>query len=316
MATVVATCTTLMLSTAQTLARRVVTRRVAAPLLALVAMVGAVTVVSPAIAAEKLRFAVGPFQPTASDTKKAYEPFFKHLAEKLGREYELVVTTDWAGIAVALANKQVDVAWMGPWGYVLANAEGGAQAIATVKYNGKPTYHSIIVARPGTNITKWPDDAKGLRMSFADAGSTSGWLIPTHWFKTQGIDPKTYFQYRDGASHAAQVISVVNDQTDLATDFDRNLNVIIDRGTIKADQVKVVWKSDPLPNDPLVARADLDPAMVAKIQDVVLAITDEQALALMPKNYTGWVAATHANYKLIEDAGVAVGRLKPKSAAK
>lgn len=267
-------------------------------------------------AQDKLRFAVGPFQPTAGDTKKAYEPFFKHLAAKLGRDYELAVTTDWAGIAVALANKQADIAWMGPWGYVLANSEGGAQAIATVKYNGRPTYHSIIVARPGTKIDKWPDDAKGLRMAFADAGSTSGWLIPTHWFMTQKIDPKTFFQYRDGASHAAQVLSVVNEQMDLATDFDRNLNGLIDRGAVRADQVKVVWKSDPLPNDPLVVRADFDPAMTRKVQDAVLAITEEQALTLMPKNYTGWVEATHANYKLIEDAGIAVGRLKPKTAAK
>ena len=273
-------------------------------------------VAGPALAQEKLRFAVGPFQPTATDTKRAYEPFFKHIAEKLGRDYELVVTTDWAGIAVALANKQVDVAWIGPWGYVLANSEGGAQAIATVKYNGKPTYHSIIVARPQTKIDKWPDDAKGLRISFADAGSTSGWLIPTHWFKSQNIDPKAYFQYRDGASHAAQVLSVVNEQTDLATDFDRNLNAIIDRGAIKADQVKVVWRSEPLPNDPIVVRADFDPALTKQVQAIVLAITEEQALTLMPKNYTGWVPATHANYKLIEDAGIAVGRLKPKTAAK
>jgi phosphonate transport system substrate-binding protein len=159
-------------------------------------------------------------------------------------------------------------------------------------------------------------DAKGLRMSFADAGSTSGWLIPTHWFKTQGIDPKAYFQYRDGASHAAQVLSVVNEQTDLATDFDRNLNSIIDRGTIKPSDVKIVWQSEALPNDPIVVRADLDPALTRKVQDIVLAITEEQALTLMPKNYTGWVPATHANYKLIEDAGISVGRLKPKTAAR
>ena len=207
-----------------------------------------------ASAQEKLRFAVGPFQPTASDTKKAYEPFFKHLADKLAREYELVVTTDWAGIAVALANKQVDIAWMGPWGYVLANNEGGAQAIATVKYNGQPSYHAIIVSRPDVKIAKWPEDAKGLRLSLADAGSTSGWLIPTHHFKTLGIDPKAFFQYRDGASHAAQILSVINDQVDLASDYDRNMNSFIERGTFKADQVKIVWKSDPLPNDPLVMR--------------------------------------------------------------
>jgi len=269
-----------------------------------------------ASASEKLRFAVGPFQPTAGDTRKAYEPFFKHLAEKLGREYELVVTTDWAGIAIALANKQADIAWMGPWGYVLANNEGGAQAIATVKYNGKPTYHSIIVARPGTKFEKWPDDAKGLRMSFADAGSTSGWLIPTHWFKTQGIDPKSYFRYRDGASHAAQVLSVVNEQTDLATDFDRNLNSIIERGAIKPGDVKIVWQSEPLPNDPIVVRDGLDPALTKKVQEIVLAITEEQALTVMPKNYTGWVMATHADYKLIEEAGVSVGRLRPKAVAR
>ncbi len=271
---------------------------------------------SVASAQEKLRFAVGPFQPTASDTRKAYEPFFKHIAEKLGRDYELVVTTDWAGIAVALANGQADIAWMGPWGYVLANNEGGAQAIATVKYNGKPSYHAIIVSRPDTKIEKWPDDAKGLRLSLADVGSTSGWLVPTYYFKTIGIDPKTFFQYRDGASHAAQILSVINDQVDLASDFDRNMNSFIDRGTFKPEQIKVVWTSDPLPNDPLVVRADLDKDLVKKVQEIVLAISDEQALTLMPKNYTGWVSADHSSYKIIEDAGVSIGRLKPKTTAK
>jgi phosphonate transport system substrate-binding protein len=77
----------------------------------------------------KLRFGVGPLQPTPGETKKAYDPFFKYLADKLGRDYDLVATTDWAGISVALANKQVDLAWMGPWGYVLANDDSGARAM-------------------------------------------------------------------------------------------------------------------------------------------------------------------------------------------
>ena len=54
-----------------------------------------------------VRFAVGPFQPTAGDTKRAYEPFFAYLANALGRPYEMTVTTDWAGIAVALANSAI-----------------------------------------------------------------------------------------------------------------------------------------------------------------------------------------------------------------
>lgn len=263
-------------------------------------------------AAEKLRFAVGPFQPTPGDTKKAYEPFFKHLAQALGVDYDLVVTNDWAGIATALANGQADVAWMGPWGYVLANTEGGAEAIATVKYDGKPSYHAIIVGRPDLKITTWPDDAKGLSISFADVGSTSGWLIPTYWFTTRGIDPKTYFKYRDGASHPANEVAVANGQVDLATDYDRNYNSMVERGLIKPDQVKIVWTSDPLPNDPLVVRKGFAPGLIQKIQETVVAITEEDAKAIMPAHYTGWVTATHATYRMIEDAGIAVGKIKPK----
>ncbi len=281
-------------------------------LLAIVVL-GLILPASPASAAEKLRFAVGPFQPTPGDTKKAYEPFFKYIAGKLGVEYDLVVTNDWAGIATALANGQADVAWMGPWGYVLANNEGGAQAVAAVKYDGKPVYHAIIVAKPGLAITNFPSDAKGMSISFADVGSTSGWLIPTYWFKTQNIDIKTFFKYRDGASHPANEMAVASGQVDLATDYDRNLSSMIERGLINREAVKVVWTSEPLPNDPIVVRKDLDPSIVKNLREALLAITEEQAKSIMPPHYTGWVPATHATYKLIEDAGTAVGKLKPKA---
>ena len=200
-------------------------------------------------AADTLHFAVGPLQPTPGETKKAFDPFFKHLAEQLGVTYTLEATTDWAGIAVALASGQVDVAWMGPWGYVIAHHQGAGDAIATAKYDGKPVYHAIVIARPDLEIKKWPDDGKGLRISFADVGSTSGWLIPTFWFKSRGLDPKTYFQYHEGATHAANEIAVANGQTDLATDFDRNRTAMIESGAISPQATKIVWTSDDLPND-------------------------------------------------------------------
>jgi len=253
-----------------------------------------------------LRFAVGPFQPTAGDTRRAFEPFFAHLAQRLGRPYELTVTTDWAGIAVALGSGQADAAWMGPWGYVLAHARSGAEALATVLYEGRPTYHAIIIAREGVSITRFPEDARGMSISFADAGSTSGWLIPHHWFQTQGIDPRTYFRYRDGASHAANVISVASGQVDLATDFDRNLAAMIASGRVRAEQVRVVWRSAPLPNDALAARRDLDDATKTALRDAAIAATPE----VLPPRYTGWVPATTETYAPIEAAGRALGRLR------
>ncbi len=265
---------------------------------------------APAVAqAAPLRFAVGPFQPTAGDTRRAFAPFFAHLSAALGRPHELAVTTDWAGIAVALGSGQTDCAWMGPWGYVLARARAGAEALATVLYQGRPTYHAIIIGRPDLAIARFPEDARGMSISFADAGSTSGWLIPHHWFLTRGIEPRSFFRYRDGASHAANVISVASGQVDLATDFDRNLAAMIAAGRVREGQVKVVWRSDPLPNDALAVRRDLDAGLKAALAQAVLPIGEADSGRIMPPNYTGWEAATAETYAPIEAAGRALGRL-------
>jgi phosphonate transport system substrate-binding protein len=213
-------------------------------------------------------------------------------------------------LEVALGSGQVDAAWMGPWGYVLARDRARAEALATVLYQGQPTYHAIILARSGLAIARFPEDARGLSISFADAGSTSGWLIPHHWFATQGIDPRSFFRYRDGASHAANVISVASGQVDLATDFDRNFAAMLASGRVRADQARIVWRSAPLPNDALAVRHDLDAPTKSALAAAAMAITPEQAERIMPANYTGWVPATAETYAMIEAAGRALGRLR------
>ena len=269
------------------------------------------TLVTPAASQDrKLRFGVGPLQPTPTETKKAYEPFFAYIAKKLDRDFDLVATTDWAGISVALANDQVDLAWMGPWGYILANNDSGVTAIATAMYDGKPIYYAIVVCGPKTGVKKWPDDAKGKRVSFAD--STSGWLIPTAWFRTKGMNPKELFAYSDGATHAANEISVASGQADCATDFDRNRNAMIESGKLERNATEVVWQSDPLPNDALAVRRGFDPALAKRIQELVVSISEAEAKTILPNHYTGFVPATHASYKMTEDAGILVGRLKKK----
>ena len=75
-----------------------------------------VAALRPVIAqSKKLRFGVGPLLPNPEDTKKAYMPVFAHLAKQIGADFDLVATTDWAGMAVAMGSGQLDVAWMGPW---------------------------------------------------------------------------------------------------------------------------------------------------------------------------------------------------------
>ncbi|MEH2508906.1 phosphonate transport system substrate-binding protein [Nitrobacteraceae bacterium AZCC 1564] len=265
---------------------------------------------SKAASQQPIRFGVGPTLPTPDDSRRAWEPLFKQIAEKLGRPYTLVATTDWAGISVALASGKIDVSFIGPWGYILAKRQGSVTPMAVAKLDGLTTYRAIVVAREGLAHAKWPQDGKGMRVSFADMGSTSGWLIPSYWFKQQGIDPKTYFQYRDGATHAANETAVANGQVDFATDNDRNRQLMIDNGTLRAEASNIVWQSDPIPNSLIAARGDLDPRTFDVIKQILLGLTEDEAKKLMPKHYTGFGPTNDSDYRLIEEAGVALGLLK------
>jgi phosphonate transport system substrate-binding protein len=284
----------------------------------LLAAAGALALVAavPAIAQtkRKLRFGVGPLLPTAEDTKKAYTPFFTHLAKELGVDFELFATTDWAGMAVAMGSGQLDLAWMGPWGYIIANNSTGCTALATVKYDEKPFYHAIVIGKPDLKVVKFPEDTKGLTMSFADVGSTSGWLIPT-WYAKEvwKIEPKAFWKYSEGATHAANEMAVQAGQADMATDFDRNRNAMIESGKVKPNANKILWTSAPLPNDAIVVPKGTPQALVDQIQKIVTAITVEQSKTLLPPHYTGFVKADHASYASIEKAGIAVGKIKPKA---
>ncbi|MDR5781411.1 phosphate/phosphite/phosphonate ABC transporter substrate-binding protein [Caballeronia sp. LZ065] len=260
-----------------------------------------------------LRFGVGPLLPSADDTKKSFGPFFAWLAGQLNADYELSATTDWAGMAVAMGAGQLDLAWMGPWGYVIANNATQCQALATVKYDDQPFYRGIIVGGPEIEVKRFPDDTKGKSISFADVGSTSGWLIPT-WYAKEvwKIDPKTFWQYTEGATHAANEVAVQSAQVDLATDFDRNRNAMIASHKIKPEGTKIVWTSDPLPNDAIVVPHGASADLVAQIQHILTALTPQQAASLLPPRYTGFVTATHASYSVIENAGIAVGKIRAK----
>ncbi len=291
-----------------------------AALVVLVAALAAVVGCGPP-ATTKLKFGVAPYFPTQAENRKQFQPLADELGKETGLPVELVLADDWVGISEALRAGTLDVAWLGPWGYVLAHhGEPAMQAIATVKYKGKPTYQAVLMARadaPFNTLDEAIEQSKKgpkLRLSLADVGSTSGWLIPQAEFKRRDIDPKTVFDYHEGASHAAQAISLLGKQTgkqiDIASDYDRNLDVLTDTGKLDRSQIKIIWTSDPLPNDPIVVRGGFPDNLKAKIQKLLVDMTPEQAETLLPKNYIGFVASDGSNYAPIESAGKLVGKLK------
>ena len=277
----------------------------------LLAAAGA-TIAAPALAQARptLKIGLGPQQPTQADTRRVWEAEHKAVAEKVGDNLELQVANDWAGIATALANEQIDVAQMGPWGYILAKVRGEARIINTMLVNGIPTYKAIIVARPGLTVATFPEDARGKSMQMLDVGSTSGWLVPTHFLRSKGIEPKSFFgRYAEGASAAAAQMATVNGQVDLATGWDTHRNTMIRNGTIQPTSNTVVWESDPLPNECVVVSKSFPQDRAAALGAALAGLSDDEK-KLLPWPYTGFVPATHQPYEGLEKMGRDLGAIR------
>jgi phosphonate transport system substrate-binding protein len=265
--------------------------------------------------ASPLKFGVGMFQPDKDKNDATYRPLAQYLSQQLGRPVELRTVDTWEGLAKSLANGETDIALLGPWGYVLANQESGAQAISTILYDGKPEYFAIIVTHPDSGI-KNVDDLKGKTFAFGDKGSTSGYLIPLHFFMQQNIEPEKYFGKVLYTKHQAIETQVAAGQLDAGADYNRNRNAMIEAGLIKAERSKTIWQSAPLPNDAFAVSSRLaqDKALVSRLQAALEQVGPmlKSNPALLPPHYTGFVTKDNRFYKPIRDAGLATGKLQPK----
>ncbi len=176
------------------------------------------------------------------------------------------VATDYNGVIEALRSRRLDIALLGPFSYILATtlAELEPVAIPETQKQG-PTYHSVIVARKDRNIRSLAD-LRGRTFAFVDPSSTSGHLFPKAAMLRAGLKPDTELRAIFAGSHDASVIAVQNGKVDAAAVADGLLDAAIARGMVKAEDLVVVWKSEPIPGSPVVMRRDLPEPVKVKIR--------------------------------------------------
>jgi phosphonate transport system substrate-binding protein len=198
------------------------------------------------------------------------------LEKNSGMKVQGFVATDYNGVIEALRSKHLDVAYLGPFSYVLATTVTPVEAFAVAEPSkaGRTFYHSQIIALKSSGI-KTLDDLKGKNFAFVDPASTSGYAFPLAGLIKAGIDPKRDFKtvIFTGA-HDANALAVANSKVDAATIADRILDAAIAKGFIKADQIQVVWSSPPIPESPMVWRKDLPEETKKKVKTAFLAIKD------------------------------------------
>jgi len=190
-----------------------------------------------------------------------------HLKRRLGMEVKPFVAADYNGVIEALRAKRLDVAFLGPFSYVLATTVADVEAFALPETDKQgATYKAIIIARKDRGY-KSLADLKGKTFAFVDPSSTSGHLFPKAALVKAGFDPDRHFsRVIFSGGHDASALAVNNGKVEAAAVADALLDVAFIKGALKREDIQVLWTSSAIPGAPMAYRKDLPEDLKARIR--------------------------------------------------
>lgn len=185
----------------------------------------------------------------------------KAIETELNVKVKPFVATDYGGVIEAMRAGHVDVAWFGGFSYILASTIAGAEAFAVpVPAKTKiSSYRSCIFVR-AESPHKTIEDLRGKTLALVDPSSNSGNLFPRAVLAKNGVkEPETFFsRLIYSGSHNASLLALKNAKIDaVGSNPEISLQQMINNGQIRADEVRSLACSDPIPNSPFSIRGNL-----------------------------------------------------------
>jgi phosphonate transport system substrate-binding protein len=259
---------------------------------------------------------------------KQYTPMVKWISEKMNRKIKIITATDYTGVVEAMRAKKVDIAWFGPFSYVMANERAGAEAVAVGKdKNGVSTYNSYLITTPEMakqlGITKPEKGEQGMKnileklqpfkkqisFTFTDPASTSGFAIPRYYMNLVGMEPKDIFKSVGFVgTHDASELVVKNKIIQMASDNNINYIKMVKTGLISPETNVIIWESPELPGSPLAIRSDLPQNVKDDFKKYIKEVPKDIVTGY--GEITGYDLVTDADFKVIKDVKKVIDNLK------
>ncbi|MDG0853712.1 phosphate/phosphite/phosphonate ABC transporter substrate-binding protein [Roseateles puraquae] len=274
-------------------------RRLAVVSLALAALACAISAQAQGRDPSRLRVALLPDE-NASTLIQNAQPLKVYLEQALKKDVELVVTTDYSSMIEAMRFGRIEVAYFGPFSYVLAKSKAPTiEPFAVGVERGSPTYQSVLIATAGGPV-KTLEDIRGKAFGFGDQASTSSHLAPrAHLLKKAKLDGEKDYRVVHLGTHDAVARAVQAGQVPAGALSKSILDNLVKRGTIDASRIVELDLSAPIPNYPVVLQGNLAPALKQGIRDAFLNMKDKEVLKAF--RVEAFASTTDAAYDVLRD---------------
>ena len=247
----------------------------------------------------RLRLALLPDENASTIVQNA-QPLRAHLSQVLGRDVQVVVTTDYSSMIEAIRFGRIEIAYFGPFSYVLAKSRAeGIEPFAVGVERGSPTYRSIIIATAGGPVRKL-EDLRGHPVAFGDQASTSSHLVPRATIlQRTGLAGEKDFRVVHVGTHDAVARTVESGRAPVGALSEPIFLSLLARNIIRRDRLVDLAFSDPIPNYPMVMQGDLAPTLKQAIRDAFLTLDNPELL----RNFRvqRFAPTTDAAYDVLRD---------------
>lgn len=226
---------------------------------------------------KRLRVALLPDENATTLIQNA-QPLKQYLEATLKKEIELIVTTDYSSMIEAMRFGRIEVAYFGPFSYVLAKSKApNIEPFAVGIEKGSPTYHSILIATADGPV-KSVADIRGKPFAFGDQASTSSHLAPRAHLLKKGLEGDKDYKVVHLGTHDAVARAVQVGQVPAGALSQAIYRSLIERKVIDPAKVVQIDLSAAIPNYPMTMQGNLAPALKEAVRSAFLNIKDKEVL--------------------------------------
>ena len=247
----------------------------------------------------RLRVALLPDE-NASTLIQNAQPLKTYLEKALKKDIELVVTTDYSSMIEAMRFGRIEVAYFGPFSYVLAKSRAPEiEAFAVGVERGSASYQSILIATAGGPV-KTLADVRGRPFGFGDQASTSSHLAPrAHLLRKANLEGDKDYKVVHLGTHDAVARAVQAGQIPAGALSEPIFRTLIERTVIDPAKVVRLDVTADIPNYPITMQGNLAPQLKQAIRDAFLNMKDKEVLRAF--RVEAFAAASDKSYDVLRE---------------
>lgn len=192
------------------------------------------------------------------ELKKNGAALAKLLGKQLGVTVNIFIPKNYQGLIDGMKNKTVDYAFFTAMSFVFAEKQAGAKVLMKKVWDNPFYYSSIYVRKNST--AKTLGDLKGQSIAFVDEKSTSGFLYPLTALKKIGVRREDLGTISFFGTHEKTAEALIKQNVQAAAVFadgsDGSKSAFHRYYEKQLLDIRPLWVSEPIPNDPFVVRQD------------------------------------------------------------